>query len=135
MGESILVVDDSPDNRELTQILLECEGFEVRMAEDARQALDMLGTYRPNLILMDVQLPGMDGLELTRRLRQDSPWQDTIIVALSAYAMAAEKENALAAGCDGYITKPIDTRTFASTVRKYLDLPARTPLTEASSGA
>jgi two-component system cell cycle response regulator DivK len=72
---------------------------------------------------MDVQLPGMDGLELTRRLRQDSSLRDVIIVALSAYAMAAEKENARAAGCDGYITKPINTRTFASTVRQYLSGP------------
>jgi two-component system, cell cycle response regulator DivK len=133
MAESILVVDDNLDNRDLTRILLECAGYEVRLAEDALQALGMFETYRPKLILMDVQLPGMDGLELTRRLRQDSLWQDTIIVALSAYAMAAEKENALAAGCDGYITKPIDTRTFASTVRQYLELAASTRLTESGS--
>ena len=120
MSESILVVDDNADNRDLTQILLESEGFEVRMAEDAAQALGMLGTYRPNLILMDVQLPGMDGLELTRRLRRDPSLQGVIIVALSAYAMAAEKENARAAGCDGYITKPINTRTFANAVQQYL---------------
>ena len=133
MGESILVVDDSVDNRDLTQILLESEGFEVRMAEDAMQALGLLRTYRPKLILMDVQLPGMDGLELTRRLRQDPSWQAVIIVALSAYAMAEEKANAMAAGCDGYITKPINTRTFACSVRQYLEPPARPQLTE--SGA
>jgi two-component system cell cycle response regulator DivK len=123
MSGSILVVDDNADNRDLTQILLECEGFEVRMAEDAAQALGMLGSYRPNLILMDVQLPGIDGLELTRRLRQDPALRGVIIVALSAYAMAAEKENARAAGCDGYITKPINTRTFASLVQQYLAGP------------
>ena len=128
MSESILVVDDNADNRDLTQILLENEGFEVRQAEDAAQALGMLGSYRPNLILMDVQLPGIDGLELTRRLRQDPSLQGVIIVALSAYAMAAEKENAKAAGCDGYITKPINTRTFASVVMQYLAGPnADTP--------
>ena len=121
MHESILVVDDSADNRELTQILLEWEGFEVRTAEDAAQALLTLESYRPSLILMDVQLPGMDGLELTRRLRQGPDGPRLIIVALSAYAMAAEKANAIAAGCDGYITKPIDTRSFAATVRKYLE--------------
>ena len=119
MSGSILVVDDNADNRDLTQILLECEGFEVRMAEDAAQALGMLGSYRPNLILMDVQLPGIDGLELTRRLRRDPSLRGVIIVAMSAYAMAAEKENARAAGCDGYITKPINTRTFASAVQQY----------------
>jgi two-component system cell cycle response regulator DivK len=123
MSESILVVDDNADNRDLTQILLECEGFEVRMAEDATQALGMLGNYLPNLILMDVQLPGIDGLELTRRLRQNPSLKGVIIVALSAYAMPAEKENARAAGCDGYITKPINTRTFASVVQQYLAGP------------
>jgi two-component system cell cycle response regulator DivK len=133
MGESILVVDDNADNRDLTQILLECEGFEVRLAEDAAQALSTLGSYHPKLILMDVQLPGMDGLELTRRLRQDPSLQGVIIVALSAYAMAAEKQNALAAGCDGYITKPINTRTFASAVRQYLDAPARPAVEESGS--
>ena len=135
MAESILVVDDNLDNRELTQILLECEGFEVRLAEDAPQALRMFETYRPKLILVDVQMPGMDGLELTRRLRRDPSSQDVIVVALSAYAMAAEKVNALAAGCDGYITKPINTRTFASAVRRYLEVPARLPRMEQASAA
>ena len=135
MAESILVVDDNLDNRDLTQILLECEGFEVRLAEDATQALCMLETYRPKLILMDVQLPGMDGLELTRRLRKDPLLHDMVIVALSAYAMAAEKANALAAGCDGYITKPINTRTFAGTVRRYLEVPALLAHIEQASAA
>jgi CheY-like chemotaxis protein len=135
MAESILVVDDNLDNRDLTQILLECEGFEVRLAEDATQALCMLETYGPKLILMDVQLPGMDGLELTRRLRQDPSLQDVIIVALSAYAMVAEKANALAAGCDGYITKPINTRTFGSVVRRYLEALARPSHLEHASAA
>src|ERR1039458_4557771 len=93
MSESILVVDDSADNRELTQILLEFDGFEGRPAEDARQALSVRDGYRRSLILMDGQLPGMDGLELTRRLRQDPSLQGVPIVALSAYAMAAEKAN------------------------------------------
>jgi CheY-like chemotaxis protein len=127
MRESILVVDDNLDNRELTQILLECEGFEVRMAEDAALALHVLETFRPKLILMDVQLPGMDGLQLTRQLRQRSAFRDVIIVALSAYAMPTEKEDARAAGCDGYITKPINTRSFADVVRQYLDAPRGIP--------
>lgn len=126
MSRSILVVDDSADNRELAALLLECEGFEVRLAEDAAQALSTLQDYRPELILMDVQLPGMDGLELTRRLRQDPSLEGVVIVALSAYAMAAEKANAMEAGCDGYITKPINTRTFAATARQYLERPGKT---------
>ena len=125
MDESVLVIDDSLDNRDLARLLLESEGFEVRVAEDASDALSVLGSYRPNLILMDIQLPGMDGLELTRRLRQDASLRDVIIVALSAYAMATDKEKARVSGCDGYITKPINTRTFVNTVRQYLArLPA-----------
>ena len=118
--EAVLVVDDSPDNLVLTQFLLETDGFEVLTAENAEQALDVLRACRPELILMDVQLPGMDGLTLTRKLRADPAWSDVVIVALTAYAMKGDEENALAAGCDGYITKPIDTRTFASIVRDHM---------------
>src|ERR1700694_108988 len=117
--DSVLVVEDNPDNLILTQFLLESEGFEVRTAEDAEQALEVLRTFRPLLILMDVQLPGMDGLELTRQLRADPTWSDVIIVALTAYAMKGDEATALAAGCDGYLTKPGTPRTFASAVRDY----------------
>lgn len=120
-AESILVVDDNIDNLDLSRILLECEGWDVRVAEDAQVALSMLETYHPRLILMDVQLPGMDGLELTRRLRAQPAFEDVIIVALTAYAMRGDEENARASGCNGYITKPIDTRTFAETVREFLE--------------
>lgn len=126
-AESILVVDDNLDNLELTKILLEGEGWELRIAEDAQQALNILQTYHPSLILMDVQLPGMDGLELTRRLRADPSFRDVIIVALTAYAMKGDEENARAAGCDGYISKPIDTRTFADLIRGYLESLRTTP--------
>ena len=129
MNQSILIVDDNIDNLALTQILLEGEGFEVRLAEDAETAMQTLETYRPRLILMDIQLPGMDGLELTRRLRQKPELGNAIIVALSAYAMKSDEDHARAAGCDGYITKPIDTRTFGDAVRGYLeasDLPVAT---------
>lgn len=124
---SILVVDDSADNLLLTRLLLESEGFEVRTTEDAAQTLDVLSSYKPQLILMDLQLPGTDGLELTRRLRRDPAWEKVTIVALTAYAMKGDEENALAAGCDGYITKPIDTRTFAALIRGYLDRPRPVP--------
>ncbi len=120
MSESILIVDDNIDNLDLTQIVLVGEGFEVRVAQDAEQALKTLKSYRPHLILMDIQLPGMDGLELTRRLRLDPALREVIIVALSAYAMKGDADNARLAGCDGYLTKPIDTRTFADAVRGYL---------------
>lgn len=127
MGKAtILVVDDSLDNLMLTQFLLESEGFEVRTAEHAEQAIEVLGSYRPMLILMDLQMPGIDGLELTRQLRANPTWDEVTIVALTAYAMKGDEEKALAAGCDGYITKPIDTRTFPSIVRGYLHAPQRT---------
>ena len=120
-SQPILIVDDNIDNLMLTQILLESEGFQVRMAEDAPQALDQLRTCRPKLILMDIQLPGMDGLELTRLLRQDPLLKDIRIVALTAYAMKGDEDAARAAGCNGYITKPINTRTFPESVRAYVD--------------
>ena len=120
MTESILIVDDNVDNLALTRFLLEAQGFAVRVAENAAQALHVLQRYRPNLILMDIQLPEMDGLELTRRLRQNPALDRVPIVALSAYAMKVDLENAQAAGCQGYITKPIDTRTFVATVQNYL---------------
>lgn len=123
MNESILIVDDNPDNIALTQILLEYDGFEVQAAEDAETAVELLRTQRPAMILMDIQLPGMDGLELTRRLRRQEELDDVIIVALSAYAMKVEEERAAAAGCDGYITKPINTRTFVNQIRAFMAAP------------
>jgi CheY-like chemotaxis protein len=120
----ILVVDDNPDNLKLIEFLLEREGFTVRTAEDAGQTLALLHTCRPDLILMDIQLPGMDGLELTRRLREMPGLADTPILALTAYAMPGDETNARNAGCNGYITKPIDTRNFAGAIRRYLYLAA-----------
>lgn len=126
MKKSILVVDDNADTQALVRVLLEYEGFVVHSAGDAPHALSLLETLRPDLILMDIQLPGMDGLELTRRLRHDPLLQGVAIVAFSAYATDTDEEDARGAGCQGYIRKPIDTRTFASTLRQYL---ARAPRT------
>ncbi|HLG99426.1 MAG TPA: response regulator [Bryobacteraceae bacterium] len=127
MNETILVVDDNIDNLDLTQILLEEQQFDVHTAESAETALKMSETLRPRLILVDIQLPRMDGLELTRRLRQNPSLKDVIIVALSAYAMKGDEDHAREAGCDGYITKPINTRTFASIIRGYLEDLRATP--------
>jgi two-component system, cell cycle response regulator DivK len=92
--------------------LLTGEGYDVRTAVDALEALEILKKWRPLLILMDIQLPGIDGLELTRRLKADSTTEQIIIIGLTAYAMKGDEERILAAGCDGYIAKPIDTRTL-----------------------
>jgi two-component system cell cycle response regulator DivK len=122
-SQSILVVDDNPDNRKLARILLERDGFEVSTVEDAEQALHAIETHPPALILMDIQLPGMNGLALTRLLRQRDAVRDVHIVAFSAAAFKGDEELASSAGCDGYITKPIDTRAFAGLVRSYLEGP------------
>jgi two-component system, cell cycle response regulator DivK len=115
-GEPILIVDDNPVNLKLARILLTAEGYEVRTAAAAEEALEVLDAYRPRLILMDIQLPGMDGLELTRRLKGDPRMREVVILAMTAYAMKGDRERVLAAGCDGYIAKPIDTRTLAAEI-------------------
>ena len=119
-NDRVLIIDDNPDNRALIHILLECDGFEVQTAGHAPEALEVLKNFHPRLILMDIQLPGTDGLELTRHLRRNPDMSDVAIIALTAYAMKADENKALAAGCDGYVTKPIETRTFTSLVRSYL---------------
>ena len=122
----ILVVDDNPVNSKLAGLLLGAAGYDVFTAEDAGEVLAKLAQQRPDLILMDLQLPGMDGLALTRRLKADPHWSAIPIVALTASAMQGDEAQALAAGCDGYIAKPIDTRNFTQQVRRFLPaLPPR----------
>jgi PAS domain S-box-containing protein len=119
-GEKILVVDDNPTNLKLVRVLLTAEGYEVQTALDAAEALAAIASFAPRLILMDIQLPGMDGLALTRGLKTDPATRRTIIVAVTAYAMKGDDARAMAAGCDGYIAKPIDTRTLPETIARYL---------------
>lgn len=118
---SILVVDDNPLNLKLTRILLAAHGYEVRTAMDSKEALAVLDSFQPRLILMDIQLPGMNGLELTRRLKADPATRDIVVLALTAYAMKGDEHRAREAGCNGYIAKPIDTRSLAAVVREYLE--------------
>ncbi len=119
-GELVLIVDDNDMNLKLTKVLLQGEGFQVATAQDAEEALVFLGTLKPRLILMDIQLPGMDGLSLTRQLKADPVTSDIVILAFTAYTMKGDEEKALAAGCDGYITKPIDTQKLPNLLREYL---------------
>src|SRR5437867_3403736 len=126
-NESILIIEDNPVNVKLFRVLLEKAGFDIRTAGDADEARAVLSNFEPRLILMDVQLPGIDGLELTRRLKANPRYQQIPIVALTAYAMKADQERALDAGCVGHIAKPIDTRTFVNAVKHYLEAePAAT---------
>lgn len=120
MNARIVVVDDNATNLKLASEVLEMEGHEVLRAEDAEAALIHLQQCLPDLILMDIAMPGMDGLELTRLIKATPVWQAIPIVALSAFAMKGDEEKALAAGCDGYITKPINTRTFSAQILSYL---------------
>ena len=115
-GETILVVEDNPVNRRLVEFLLRSNGYQVREASTAQEAFEILKTERPDLILMDVQLPGMDGLEATRKLKENAATRDIPVVAVTSYAMTGDREKALAAGCAGYITKPIDKTTFIQEV-------------------
>lgn len=120
-GEPILIVDDTPVNLKLTRILLVNEGYKVLTAGSAEEALELLKSYRPRLVLADIQLPGIDGLEFTRRIKQDESTRDIIVVALTAFAMKGDEQKAIDAGCDGYITKPIDTRALGARIREHLD--------------
>jgi CheY-like chemotaxis protein len=120
-GEPILIVDDNPVNLKLARVLLAGVGYDARTASDAEEALEMLRDFRPRLILMDIQLPGMDGLELTRRLKANPETRGIVVLALTAYAMKGDDKRTLEAGCDGYISKPVDTRTLPATITEYLN--------------
>ncbi len=117
---TILVVDDNPINLKLVSDLLAFEGYRVLKAEDGEQAAASVEAEPPDLILLDVDLPGIDGLTLTRRLKSDVRTGDIIIVALTAFAMKADRQRAMAAGCDAYVTKPIDTRGLPGQVAQLL---------------
>ncbi len=120
MPATILVVDDNMVNLKLaTQVLLS-HGFTVMRAEDAEQALAVLAMHVPDLVLMDISLPGMDGMELTRLLKADPRFRHMPIVALTASAMKGDEARILQAGCDAYIAKPLDTRKFAEQLARFL---------------
>jgi len=119
-GEKILIVDDNPTNLKLVAYLMRAKGYEVSTAIDAHAAISEIQAQRPALILMDLQLPGIDGLELTRRLKADPETRGIIIVAVTAYAMKGDQDKAIAAGCDDYVTKPIDTRVLPETIARHL---------------
>lgn len=116
----ILVVDDNPTNLKLVCDLLDWSGYEVSKAIDAEQALELIGRWPPDLILMDLALPGMNGLTLTRQLKADQATRHIRIVALTASAMKGDEQKALETGCDGYFSKPIDTRRLADQVAQAL---------------
>ncbi len=129
MKPRILVVEDNPMNLELVTDLLEAAGFIVCQAHTAEEGLRAAHELSPDLILMDLSLPGLDGLAATRALRDDPATRHLTVIALTAHAMKGDEAVALSAGCDGYLTKPINTRTFAANVAAFI-AAADAPLTE-----
>ena len=118
--ESILIVDDNEMNLKLLRWVREKNGYEVHTAGDAKTARASVRPVRPRLVLMDIQLPDIDGLQLTREFKADPDLRDIPVVAVTSYAMKGDRQKSVDAGCDGYITKPIDTRQFPLEIEKYL---------------
>ena len=117
----ILVVDDNQDSRELVIKILKGKGHQLIEAVDGEDALEKVAAEPPDLILMDISLPKMDGLEVTRRLKEDPRFASIPIIALTAHAMKGDKEKALAVGCEDYISKPINVRELYDRIRVFLE--------------
>lgn len=121
--KKILVAEDNLANSELIRELLEIGGYEVVLAEDGGRAMEVLPETKPDILLLDIQMPVLDGYQVMRRLRNDPAWRDLPILALTAYAMRGDMEKALAAGFDGYITKPIDHKQLLQEIERLVRQP------------
>ena len=120
MSKCILVVEDQEDNRQILRDLLGNAGYELTEAENGEEAIAAVAKRRPDLILMDIQLPVMDGYTAIRRIRTNPDLKSVPIIAVTSYALAGDEDKALAAGCDGYISKPYSPRDLLAKVRTYL---------------
>jgi len=120
MAKTILIVEDDPKNLTLFRDLLQVSGYKTIEAIDGKQGIELAKASKPDLILMDIQMPEMDGLEATRILKADATTSNIPVIALTAYAMEGDKERILGAGCDGYLAKPIDIKEFLKEVAEYL---------------
>lgn len=118
---TVMVVEDNPMNMELTVDLLQSDGYDVLQAEDGPMALDLLKENKVDLILLDIQLPVMDGLELLDKLKKSSKLKTIPVIALTAYSMRGDKDKFINAGCSGYISKPIDISEFRNAVASYVN--------------
>lgn len=119
----VLIIDDNPLNIELASVVLEDAGFLVDGVSDPGEAHDRISRFRPDVVLMDIQLPGSDGLALTRAIKADPATRHIAIAAFTAFAMKGDEARMRDGGCDGYIVKPIDVAVFADQVQAVLDLP------------
>jgi CheY-like chemotaxis protein len=125
MNPLVLVIEDNEQNLYLIRFLLEKNGFTVVEATDGEKGVEMAKKTKPHLILLDIQLPKMDGYAVARELRKNDELVDTPIVAVTSYAMAGDRERVLAAGADGYIEKPIDPGTFVAKIAQHLPVGMR----------
>lgn len=120
MSKRILVIEDTEDNRRILRDLLTHAGFELIEASDGEQGIQMAAEHRPDLILMDIQLPVVDGYEATRRIKANPDLRHIPIIAVTSYALSGDEEKAAAAGCDGYIAKPFSPRQILAEIRAFL---------------
>ncbi|TET42858.1 MAG: response regulator [Dehalococcoidia bacterium] len=120
MKEKILIVEDNSQNVRLLKMALKAKGYTLLEAADGEKALDMAINNKPDLIIMDIQLPKVNGVEVTKKLRQMSDFKQTPIIAVTAYAMKGDEEKIMKAGCDAYLSKPINTRQLPEIVAKML---------------
>lgn len=121
MGRAILIVEDDPKNLKLIRDLLQIRGYTTLEATDGKQGVDMARAKMPDLIFMDIQMPVMDGFEAISILKADPVTESIPIIALTAFAMQEDREKCMEAGCNDYITKPLDTRAFVTKVKEYLE--------------
>jgi two-component system cell cycle response regulator DivK len=124
MSKTILVVEDQEDNRQILRDLLASAGFQMIEAHDGEQALIMARSQRPDLILMDIQLPLIDGYEATRSLKRDPELKRIPVIAVTSYALSGDEERAREAGCDAYVAKPFSTRNLLATIERFLEQPS-----------
>ena len=120
MSAKILYIEDNPQNFYLVNFILKAKGHEVTWAHDGQEGLKTAASLKPDLVLLDIQLPGMDGYAVAKAFRADPALAATPIIALTSYAMAGDRQKALGAGCNGYIEKPLNPKTFADQVREFL---------------
>ena len=120
-GKNILIVEDNPLNLELISDILEANGYTITTAVTGADAIKQVDIEAPDLILMDIQLPGLDGLTVTGIIKKKPGMENIPIIAQTAHAMRGDEEKAREAGCDGYISKPIDTRAITQTIESFLD--------------
>jgi two-component system cell cycle response regulator DivK len=120
MTKRILVVEDQPDNRQIVRDMLADTGYEITEAENGQEALAAISKQRPDLILMDIQLPVMDGYAATRRIKADSALKSIPVIAVTSYALSGEEKKAREAGCDDYVPKPYSPRQLLAKIRQYL---------------